>query len=182
MILKNDGWLVKTSSVEGMKLEEAIRAFGTVYVDDRNPKGNLEKTRVWTRKFIIFLNPETERYIDALDSVDAFFYQQEYHNAVIKLTYDYRGEKPTCSIIVKEGDIQILQHNFWHCSNGHREKIKIIPPTAVSYLVLCQHCSRQMTLKRPAIFPGLRRRLQTMEAAGEKVDSAEGVASDLGKA
>lgn len=182
MILKHDGWTVKTTAEEGLKLEKVIRNFGTVYIDDRNPDADMERTRVWTRKFIVFLNPDVGNNLKQIDDLEAFFYQDKFYNAILKLTYDYRGEQPTCTVIVKEGDIQILGHNLWHCSQGHRLEVKVWPPVAGGYLVLCPQCAKPMQLKREALFPGLRNRLRIMEKAYEEINQETGVSPATGKA
>lgn len=122
---------------------------------------DMGKSRRFDRTYHIYLNPETIDKIKGDSNWDIILLPVDYHNAMIRLAYDFRNPIPFCEVNIKEAALQLLESYLWLCGHNHKLTAKVLPALA-SQRVRCPKCGRDMKCAREPLIPLLRNDLVSM--------------------
>ena len=154
-------WRTIISSGDALVLEDSIKKLKTITLDDRNPTMDMARSRRFDRTYHIYLNPETIDKIKGDSNWDIILLPVNYHDAMIRLSYDFRNHIPFCEANIKEAALQLLESYLWLCGHNHKMTAKVLPALA-NQQVRCPKCGRDMKLARNPLMPKLRDELNRM--------------------
>jgi len=154
-------WRTFISIEDAVSLEKQIKEYKTYTVDDRNPAGDLGKSRCFSRTYQVFLNPKSHDVIREGTVLEVMLLPAVYYHAVIRLGYDYRNDPPICQIDINETSFQLLESYLWICNANHKVESRVLPETK-DPIVRCAKCGNKMKCIRKPIMPHLRHELERM--------------------